>query len=331
MKKILMMMTVFILLISFSAAGSAQTKSFTGEAQGFGGPVKVTLTMENGVITEAVVIGAEETQGYGASALESLAAQILAAQSVEIDGVAGATVTSRAAKEAAGKAFDAAKGVALETTVLKNGIYTATAESFQFEHVTVSVRIADGKIVDVVIDEITDHPTTITDAPCELMPAAIVANQTYQVDGVTGATFTSNAIRNAVRDCLEQAGGAAAFSRPVTKPDPVAADAVRTDILIVGGGAAGMTAALEAIQGDTLGTESGIKVTLIEKAGFLGGSTSVSGGGFIKWVDESGAYGDVWLENSVNEDLEIIRKDMQTPFNSALHRGEFSVMKRTNE
>ena len=165
------------------------------------------------------------------AALSTLQEQILAANSAEIDGVAGATVTSNAVKEAAAKAINASKGMVAEAAVLTDGVYTATRESYQHEHVTVSVTITDGKIADVVIDEITDHPSTITDAPCALIPAAIVENQTYNVDSVTGATFTSSSIKNAVRDCLEQAGGADAFSTPVEKIEIVVGEDVQTDIL----------------------------------------------------------------------------------------------------
>ena len=331
MKKTLTSVLLTLALLAVCAACCADAETFTGEAQGFGGPVAVTLTIEDGVITDAVVIGEQETPGIGAAAVEPLAEQIVAAQGTEIDGVAGATITSGAAKEAAAKTLAAASGTVSEAAALQDGVYTSTRESFQLEHVTVSVTIAEGKIANVVIDEITDHPTTITDTPCAVIPAAIIANQTYNVDGVTGATFTSNSIKNAVRDCLEQAGGSDAFSAPVEKPEIVAAEDIETDILVVGGGAAGMSAALEAISGEEAGTRGSQRVTLIEKAGFLGGSTSVSGGGFLKYIDETGAYDNAWEDHCMEDDLQIIHTDMQSPFNRDLHRGWFSVMKRTND
>lgn len=324
-------MVLALCLLSVPAFAEYQAGTYTGEAQGFGGPVKVTLTVDAQSITDVEVTGDQETDGIGAAALEPLAEQILSAQSADIDGVAGATVTSSAAKEAAIKAINAANGIVAEEAELTDGVYTATRESFQLEHVTVSVTIADGKIANVVIDEITDHPSTITDIPCAEIPAAIVTHQSYNVDSITGATFTSNSIKNAVRDCLEQAGGADTFSTPVAKPEIVAAADVETDILVVGGGASGMTAALESISGDDLETSSGLKVTLIEKAAFLGGTTSVSGGGFIKYLDETGEYGDAWVQSCIDDNLRIIAADIQEPFNSALHKNEFAVMKRTND
>jgi len=322
---------LLVLVMLFSTTALAETVDYTGTAQGFGGLVEVTLSMTDGTITNAAIVADGETPAIGGVALPTLQEQIIAANGAEIDGVASATVTSNAVKEATTKALAASKGIVAEAAALTDGVYTATRTSYQHEHVTVSVTITDGKIADVTIDEITDHPTTITDAPCALIPAAIVANQSYNVDTVTGATFTSNSIKNAVRDCLEQAGGADAFSTPVEKPEIVAGEDLHTDVLVIGAGAAGMTAALEASYSDELGTPSGLNVTLIEKAGFIGGSTSVSGGGFIKFLDETGAYDDAWIRSSMTADLDIIKVDMQEPFNSDLHYNEFAAMKRTND
>lgn len=322
---------LLVFVMQLTTAALAETSDYTATAQGFGGLVEVTLSMTDETITNAVIVADSETPAIGGAALSTLQEQILAANSAEIDGVTGATVTSNAVKEAAAKAIDASKGMVVIAAVLTDGVYTATRESYQHEHITVSVTITDGKIADVVIDEITDHPSTITDAPCAQIPAAIVENQSYNVDTVTGATFTSNSIKNAVRDCLEQAGSADAFSTPVEKPEIVVGEDIQTDILVIGAGAAGMTAALEASNSDELGTPSGLHVTLIEKAGFVGGSTSVSGGGFIKYLDETGAYDEAWIRSCIEADLEVIKNDLQTPFNSDLHYGEFAVMKRTND
>ena len=214
---------------------------------------------------------------------------------------------------------------------LTPGTYTATKEGFQHCHVTVSVTVDEKAITDVQIVECTDNPITITKTPCEEIPAAIVANQTYNVDGVTGATMTSNAIKFAVKDCLDQAGGADAFSAPVAKPEIVAGEDVYTDILVIGGGGSGMIAAIEASVGEDASQESGLKVTLIEKAGFLGGSTSCSGGVRLYREDETGKYDEAWIEAAVEAEKADLAPYMQLEFNEALLRGKASVMYRTNK
>ena len=98
MKKLLAFILVFALLPAFALA---EAKSGTGTAQGYGGEVTVTLTAEDGKLTDVVIEGPNETQGVGSMAVEQMPALMLEANSVEIDGVAGATFTSTAILEAA--------------------------------------------------------------------------------------------------------------------------------------------------------------------------------------------------------------------------------------
>lgn len=83
--------------------------TYEGSAQGYGGEVVVSITVDAERITDVTVAGDQETPAVGGAALEDLAGQIWDNGS-EIDGVAGATVTSNAAKEAAASALAAAKG-----------------------------------------------------------------------------------------------------------------------------------------------------------------------------------------------------------------------------
>lgn len=81
MKKMLSL--VLICLLAIPAFAGAEV--FEASSAGFGGEVKVTLTVENGKIVEATAVGAGETPGFGADALEPLAAQLVAAGNAEID------------------------------------------------------------------------------------------------------------------------------------------------------------------------------------------------------------------------------------------------------
>ena len=101
MKKILALALVLMLAVPFAALAD----TVTGEAQGFGGAVTVTLTVEDGDITAAEIVGDGETPGVGGAALEPLAEQLIAADSADIEGVTGATFTSTAVREAAAAAL----------------------------------------------------------------------------------------------------------------------------------------------------------------------------------------------------------------------------------
>ena len=107
MKKLLVIAIMLVLLVGCGAKYTAGT--YTGEAQGYGGTVKVTVTVSDKEITEIVAEGASETASIGGIALEKLPAKALAAQSAEIDAMSGATYTSEAFKTALAAALEQAK------------------------------------------------------------------------------------------------------------------------------------------------------------------------------------------------------------------------------
>ena len=88
-----------------------------------------------------------------------------------------------------------------------------------------------------------------------------------------GTTVTSDAILAAVADCVTQAGGDAEALKNVEVEEkvPTEEESLETDLVIIGGGGAGMTAAIRASQ-------LGLDVTLVEKMSFMGGAISISGG-----------------------------------------------------
>lgn len=87
-----------------SAAGVSET--LIGRGQGFGGVITATLTLTDGVITDAVLDGPDETEAIGGAALETLAEQIIAAGGADIDGVSGATYTTEGCRAAVRNALD---------------------------------------------------------------------------------------------------------------------------------------------------------------------------------------------------------------------------------
>lgn len=96
------------LAVGVSKGGASVTggETKTGSADGFGGPVTATLTVaEDGSIVDCKLEGAQETETIGGAALAELSEQVVAANGPDIDGVAGATVTSKAVKKAVAAAL----------------------------------------------------------------------------------------------------------------------------------------------------------------------------------------------------------------------------------
>ena len=89
-------------------AAAPAAASYTGTAQGMGGEVSVTLTIENGVITDCVATGDKETDGIGSVVIAQFPAQVVAGNTINLDAVSGATITSNAFIEAAKSALTAA-------------------------------------------------------------------------------------------------------------------------------------------------------------------------------------------------------------------------------
>ena len=172
-------------------------------------------------------------------------------------------------------ALSVACALALSYTAVnaKDGTYTASEVGRNGE-IKVQVQIKDNKIADVkILDWSETHPVA-DQTKTELLPN-IVKNQSYNVANISGATLSSFAIKAAVRDCLKQAGldvkefGKAAAKAPQSSETKVE----NADVVIVGAGGAGLSAAVTAAM-------AGKKVVLLEKNGFAGGNTSVSGGCF---------------------------------------------------
>ena len=170
-------------------------------------------------------------------------------------------------------ALVAAAFCAQEASMAKDGTYTATTLGRNGD-VTAQVKIANNKIEDVkVLSWSETHP--VADLPKAKVPADIVKNQSTNVNNVSGATLTTFAIKAAVQDCLKQAGlNPKDFSKMVPQPQKVTDNIEeKTDVIVVGAGGAGLSAAVAAAQ-------RGLNVIVLEKAHFAGGNTSVSGGCF---------------------------------------------------
>lgn len=158
-----------------------------------------------------------------------------------------------------------------EDGIYKPGTYIGVAEGHNGE-VKVEVKFDADKITSV---KVLEHEETdnIASTPIERIPEEIVKGQTLNVDTVAGATFTSNAILQAVEDAVVQAGGDVEVLKAVTdkEDDEKVEKEMTTDVVVVGAGGTGLAAAASA-------HENGAEVIVLEKLPMTGGSTALSGG-----------------------------------------------------
>lgn len=307
--------------------------TYTGEGQGYGGTVTVTLTTDSSSITDVKVTGDKETPNVGGLYLETLANQVKMAQSAEIDGVSGATLTSDGVREAAAAAIAAARGEAAPAPAgplsFTAGTYTGTATGYNGP-VSLKVTFSDSAVTAVEIESEAETGHVGTPAYDIMFPDIIAANGSG-VDAVSGATFTSRAIKEAVNDAAQQANVSdlASFKKNTVVHEAQAPIDVTVDVVVVGAGGAGMGAAAQAAQnGDT--------VLVIEKNAEIGGNTLVSGGAYqsvmpyLCWeADDPDAttgeyrgntYDKVKSGNGAIETLRIIANWSEEPFDGDYYK-----------
>lgn len=151
---------------------------------------------------------------------------------------------------------------------VKDGQYQTTVNGHNAP-LTVSVKIKDGKIANIDVKDL--ESPGVGKFAIKKLSDDVIKNQTTRVDKVSGATVTSFALLGGIKNCLKQAG---AQGSDFNKKLPAAALTPledKADVVIVGGGGAGLATAVSAL-------EHGAKVIIVEKLGFLGGSTNVCGG-----------------------------------------------------
>ena len=128
--------------MALSLVGCSTGKTYTGEAFGHDkeNPVKVTLTIKDKTITKVEVDASHETNGIGSKAAETMPGAIVAANSLDVDGVSGATQTSKAIIEAATAALKQA-GLEPSDLVSKN---TSTTKAKDIEETVDVVVVGAG-------------------------------------------------------------------------------------------------------------------------------------------------------------------------------------------
>lgn len=282
---IAVLMALCLCVITLPAC--AQSVTAGGTAAGFGGEVTVSLTVDDGALTDVSITGEGETPSVGGAAIEKLQEAMLQAGSTDVDGVAGATITSNAVKAAAKLALDAINGVQTTADVhMQPGTYAGSAKGFRTAWpVEVSVTVDEQHILSIDVAESADT-VGIFQSAVDLLVPRIIEYQSVAVDSVSGATVSGNAIKSAVQSALEEAlaaGGSDASAIQAFRTIPekqTASERIETDILVVGLGAAGTTAALGAAETLYAADPENVRVLAIDKAGRYGGASSLCAGVF---------------------------------------------------
>ena len=274
MKKFLCLLLTAAMLMGVLSVASAEQTVYTGTSKGFASDVTVTVTLEDGKVVALDVDDSGESYTLAGiqreNSVDKLVEAILASGGTEgVDATTGATFTSTAVLNVVNEAL---AGGADETPVaFTAGEYTATARGYNGNS-TFKVTFSDSAItgIEVVSSTETGHVGDIAFAP---MIADMLEANGSGVDAVSGATFSSNALRNAVNDAAEQAGCTNLAAFKAAKVEHTAGEPIEEtyDVVIVGAGGAGIAAAAQAVQ-------NGYSVLVIEKNAEVGGNTLVSGG-----------------------------------------------------
>ena len=164
------------------------------------------------------------------------------------------------------------------------GVFTGVGDSKIGGAGSIEVAVTVDENGAVTNVEVTKNGDTagISDPAVQTIPGRIVEMQSANVEAVSGATYTSEAIMAATLDAVTKAGlDAAAWSEKKVVEVEKGADVVlEADVVIVGAGGAGLAAAVQANQ-------NGSTVIVLEKMGKVGGNTILAGGAMNAVNDRS--------------------------------------------
>ena len=188
------------------------------------------------------------------------------------------------------------------------GTYTATAKGMGT--VTMTATFDANSITDIKLD-VSEETKDIGQAAAEDLIKQLLENQGSDIDGVSGATVTTSAVKQCLEDCIRQAKGEAsapAAEAPVSSSDddwlgeaPQISDSdveetVSTEVLVLGCGVAGVAAARSA-------AESGAKVLAVDKAS---GPQCRSGEYAVINGNVQHRYGrDTWTNEQIDEIIDF--------------------------
>ena len=209
-------------------AGGYADGTYTGSGTGFGGTITVQVTVTDHKIAAINIVDASsETASYFANA-QGVISKILASQSPNVDAVSGATYSSNgiitAVQNALSQAIPSGNQAVVTPTptpspkptkkpspipkpgdeqIYKDGTYTGTGKGYSGT-ITLTAKIKKGVIKSLEAEH-TDTPMFFKKA-WDILENEIIQNQSVDgIDTVSGATYSSKGIINAMKDILKQA------------------------------------------------------------------------------------------------------------------------------
>ena len=201
---------------------------YEGTATGYGGPLTVRITVKGGKLTDIKVVSQTETPEYFNRA-KAVIGKILSSGNVNVDSVSGATISSNAIKKAVadalskagskqqakvtpvkkdarsakGRQGNAAGTFSIGSANLNDGVYTGSGQGYNGP-IRVRVTVSGGNITNVEILSNSDDAPFFNRAKAVI--GRLLGSPGKSVDTVSGATYSSRGIIDAVRNALSGAG-----------------------------------------------------------------------------------------------------------------------------
>ena len=258
----------------------------------------------------------EEKKEKGANKMEKISRKgfLKVAAAAAMSGVTAGALAACNSASSSGTAASAS-GDAVYTP----GTYTGTATGIG--EVKVTMTFSETAITDVVIDA-SNETESIGGVAAPTLQDAIMAAQNAEIDNVSGATVTTNAVKKAAASCIEQAMGVASEEPAADtagdtgddwlgeEPDVQASETQDFDVVIIGAGLSGVCAARAA-------AEEGAKVAIVEKSS----SFNCRSG---EYALLNGSLNKRWgRENIVDEDVVVDRL-----MRECTYRNKRSILKK---
>lgn len=182
--------------------------TYEGSANGFSGKIKVSVVIKNQTIRSINILSNSDDEAFFNRAKEGVTASIIAKQSTDVDTVSGATYSSRGIINAVKDALSSSDGeeqtvVAKGDFALNDGYYEGTGNGFAGP-VKLFIEIKDKSIIGIYIVKTSDDAGFFNRAK-EGVTASILEKQSTDVDIVSGATYSSRGIIEAVSNAMEAA------------------------------------------------------------------------------------------------------------------------------